>query len=150
MDDSYNRFGENKKSLSGKFKLFFKSACPQLLRDSVAGGDYFRNKVNAWLLALSLLANIANWVILAIFIRPTDNNIILHYNVYFGVDMMGSWKSVFVLPSVGLALFLINFFLSKYFYRNKEKVASYILLIALFMAQLSLLIATLSVIIINY
>jgi hypothetical protein len=126
-----------KRSLFAKFKLFFKN-------------DYFKNKSNDWLLILGIAANLVDWVILAVFIRPTANKIILHYNVYFGVDAMGNWKSVFILPAVGLILLLANFFLSLHFYRSKEQIASYILLTAALMSQLSLLIASLSVIIINY
>lgn len=128
---------EKRLSLTGKIKLFFKN-------------EYFTNKINIWLIVLTIIANTVNWGAILFFIRPTDHDIILHYNVYFGVDATGNWKSVFMLPAIGLALFVINFFLSIHLYSNKERVASYILLSAAFMAQLSLLIASLSVIIINY
>jgi hypothetical protein len=137
MEKEGNDNDLGRKSLMFRFKLFFKS-------------EYIKNKINFRLTLLSVVANLTNWAILAIFIKPTANKIILHYNVYFGVDAMGNWKSVFILPAIGLVLILINFFLSLYFYRNKEKVASYILLTAAFMAQISLLIASLSAIIINY
>ena len=137
MDGLYDKSGKDRKSLMGQFKLFFKN-------------EYFKNKTNDWLLILSIFANIVNWGILAVFIRPTANKIILHYNVYFGVDATGSWKAVFILPAIGVVLLLVNFFLSLHFYRNKEKVAGYILLVAALMIQFSLLIASLSVIIINY
>lgn len=125
------------KSLIDKFRLFFKK-------------DFFQNKIIPWLIVLNIVANLANWIMLAIFIRPVDGNIILHYNVYFGVDNMGNWKQVFLMPSIGLILFLINIFLANYFYKNKERIASYILLLSVFMAQLSLIIASISIIIINY
>ncbi|HPN96577.1 MAG TPA: hypothetical protein PLK35_02310 [Candidatus Moranbacteria bacterium] len=125
------------KSLKDKIKLFFKN-------------EYFQNKTNSWLLFLSLLADLINWAVLVIFLRTSTSNIILHYNVYFGVDMIGNWKQTLLLPAIGLVIFAINFLLSRYFYFNKEKVASYILLAATFMAQTSLLIAALGVIIINY
>lgn len=112
--------------------------------------EYFKSHIVRWLLLLIGVANLANWAALKIFIQPVDLPIILHYNVYFGVDMLGNWKNLFLLPAVGLFLFLINFFLSIYFYRRKERIASYLLLIATLMIQLSLLVASVSAIIINY
>lgn len=125
------------KSLTGKRKLFFKS-------------EYWRNRIAFWLLVSSLLANVVNWAILPIFVRPTVSTIILHYNVYFGVDAMGDWKWVFILPGIGFFLLIVNNFLAMYFYANKERIASYVLLIGALMVQLCLLIASISVIIINY
>jgi hypothetical protein len=112
--------------------------------------EFFQGQIVRWLLALCLVANLADWVILKIFIQPVDFPIILHYNVYFGVDMLGDWKQVFILPFLGLILFIINFLLSLYFYNQKERIASYILLMATLMIQLSLVVASTSVIIINY
>lgn len=112
--------------------------------------EYFRSQIVVWLLILSLAANLADWISLRLFIKPVDFPIILHYNVYFGVDMLGNWKQVFILPFLGLILFMINSYLSLYFYHQKERIASHILLMATLMLQLSLIIASISVIIINY
>lgn len=125
------------KSLVDKIRLFL-------------ARDFFRNRIVFWLLLLNLILNGASWVILAIFIQPIDLNIILHYNVYFGVDLMGSFRQVFFLPLVGLILWIINSFLAHYFYSQYERVASYILLTGAFMAQLCILVACASVIRINY
>ena len=112
--------------------------------------DFFKSKIVDWLLVLSLIVNIANWAVLLIFIRSVDSGIILHYNIYFGVDSIGDWRQVFVMPFIGLILFILNALLAYFFYAKKERIASYILLLATFMAQISLIIATTSVIIINY
>jgi hypothetical protein len=112
--------------------------------------DYFKSSIALWLIVLSLIFNLTDWIVLGIFIKPVDFPIILHYNVYFGVDMMGNYRLVFVLPLIGLAIFLVNFFLSLYFYRHKERIASYLLLMAALMVQLSLFVSILSVVIINY
>lgn len=125
------------KSLMVKFRLFFTQ-------------EYFKGNIVRWLLFLSVMSNLINWIILKIFIDPVDLPIILHYNVYFGVDMLGNWKSVFILPGIGLVLFFINALLSINFYQKKERIASYLLLIATLMIQLSLIVASASLIIINY
>lgn len=112
--------------------------------------EYFKSAIAIWLIILSLAVNLIEWIILKIFVRPVDFPIIIHYNVFFGVDMMGDYKLLFILPLIGFALFLINFFLSVYFYRHKERIASYLLLMTALMIQLSLFVSTLSAIIINY
>ncbi|MDP1619865.1 MAG: hypothetical protein Q8M12_02610 [bacterium] len=85
-----------------------------------------------------------------IWIQPVAFPIILHYNVYFGVDLVGGYRQVYILPLIGFILFLINSSLSIYFYGQKERIASYILLIAVLMIQLSLVVASTSIILINY
>lgn len=112
--------------------------------------DFFQNNIVRWLSGMSLVVNLAIWIGLKVFIKPVDLPIILHYNVYFGVDMLGNWTQVFILPVLGLILFLINFSLAIHFYEQKERIASHILLMATMMLQLSLLVAAISVIIINY
>ena len=127
----------NIKGLTNKLKSFF-------------AHEYFRNTIVVWLMILSMVVNVITWILLKIFIKPVDFPIILHYNVYFGVDMTGQYTNVFILPSIGIALFLVNLFLSLYFYQHKERIASYLLMITSLMIQLSLFVASLSIIIINY
>lgn len=112
--------------------------------------DYWQSRIVLWLLAASFMMNIINWLMLVIFVRPSVPTIILHYNVYFGVDVMGHRGWAYLLPAIGIFLLLINNFLASYFYSNKERIASYVLLITSLMIQLSLIIASISVIIINY
>lgn len=112
--------------------------------------DFFKSHIVLWLIVLSLIANLTDWSILGIWIKPVDFPIILHYNVYFGVDSVGDYRQAYLLPAIGLILFLINLVLALYFYKQKERIASYILLMAMLMIQLSLIIASVSVILINY
>lgn len=123
--------------LAKKFKSFFIQ-------------EYFRSVIVLWLLGLSLAVNVANWIILKIFIQPVDFPIILHYNVYFGVDVLDEWQKVYIMPLIGVFLFIVNILLGLYFYKQKERIASYVLAIANLMIQLSLLVASISIILINY
>lgn len=112
--------------------------------------EYFKSHIVIWLLILSLTSNLIDWLILKIWVKPVDFSIILHYNVYFGVDSIGDYKQVYLLPIIGLILFLVNLILSVFFYERKERIASYVLLMATLMIQLSLIVASVSVILINY
>lgn len=111
---------------------------------------FFKSPLVLWLLISNLAFNLAAWIVPLIFIRPIDKAIILHYNVYFGVDMTGNWQQVFFLPGIGFTILFLNSILALFFYYKKERIASYILLMAALMGQMSLLIATATVIMINY
>ena len=112
--------------------------------------EYFRNAIILWLLALSFLINLANVISLAVLVKPVDFPIILHYNVYFGVDVLDSWEKVYIVPLIGFFLFIVNTLLGLYFYNKKERIASHVLAIANLMIQLSLLVASVGIILINY
>lgn len=121
----------------------------RLFFDRLSGG-YTENPVVIWLFLVGAAINAANWGALSFFIKPVSENIILHYNVYFGVDLTGSHREAYFLPAAGLFILLFNFFLGAFFFKNRERVASYIFLMTALMANLSLFIAGLSIVIINY
>ncbi len=140
---------EEQKSLLGKPKLFF-----EWLKEKFFKSDqikkFLHNEIIDWLLLMGFLANFLNWILLVIFIHPVDVDIILHYNVYFGVDVIGKLKEVFLLPFIGLILLFINIGLAFYFNQQKKMIASYILLLVTLMIQINLIIASISIIIINH
>lgn len=70
-----------------------------------------------------LVSQLFMWGYGAFFIHPTTDQIFLHYNVVFGVDLIGEWWKVFAAPVGGLAIFLINFLLSWYCY-GQDKIMS--------------------------
>ena len=131
-----------------KPKLFLKWLKVKLFSNSFLK-DFLQNEIVDWLLLAGFLANLVDWILLAIFIRPVDVDIVLHYNIYFGVDVMGNWKRVFLLPIVGLILLFINNILAVYFYRRKKVIASYILLLTTLIIQINLIVASISLVIIN-
>jgi len=112
--------------------------------------EYFKNIIIIWLLILSLIANLANWIMLKLLVQSVNFPIILHYNVYFGVDLKGDYRQIFGIPLIGLFLFLVNFILAKHVYKKGERIACYLLLMATLMMQVNLIIYSLSIILINY
>lgn len=112
--------------------------------------EFFHNSLIQWILIGALFFDLVNWGVLGFFIRPVDFPIILHYNVYFGVDLIGSWWQVFFLPAAGTIILAINSLLAYFFYRQKERIASYLLLLAAFIVQIGISIAAAGIILINY
>ena len=113
-------------------------------------GGYFRNCFVLGLLGGGLALNLANWIVLWFFLRDSNQAIILHYNVYFGVDWTGDFQKTYLFPLSGLVLLLVNFFLALFCYLSKERIATHVLLMAGVILQLCLLVAVIGVIVINY
>ncbi|MEK7105195.1 MAG: hypothetical protein AAB865_00710 [Patescibacteria group bacterium] len=72
----------------------------------------------------------------------------LHYNVYFGVDLIGPWYKVFFLPLIGVILLLANrqFAIITW---EKEKMLSYFFAVATLVVELALTVAVVLVVLLN-
>jgi hypothetical protein len=112
--------------------------------------DFFRSGQVQWVLIGALILNLANWLALAYFIRPVDFPITLHYNVYFGVDIIGPWWQAYFLPGIGLVIMAVNTTLGYFFYQQKDRIIGHILLLATCIIQVAVSIAVASLIMINY
>lgn len=155
MEDNPEKINEEKKNLTKKFKFFFNRANifnkeADRNRNRIKLREFLKNKIIFWLSIFAFIVNAANWLVLMIFIQPVDLPLILHYNVYFGVDIMGNWREVFFSPAIGIVLFIINFLLAFYFYKSRERIISYLLMIGTLMIQCGMLIYSISLIVINY
>ncbi len=112
--------------------------------------EFFKNKLLLILFISSILINILNFLFLFYFIKKLNNLIILHYNVYLGVDLMGEGTQVFLIPAVGLFFALTNLVLAIYFFSKKERMLSHILSLTTFIIQLGISVASGSLILVNY
>lgn len=110
--------------------------------------DFWRNRLNLVYLLSSGFFNLIIWLLLGYYIQPSEYPIPLHYNIYFGIDLTGSYRSVFNLPIIGLLIILINAFLSIWLY-SKDRLISYILLLTALVVQIFVLIGAATVIYIN-
>lgn len=112
--------------------------------------EYFRSSLVQWVLIGSVTVNFADWLSVAFFIRPVDFPIILHYNVYFGVDIIGDWWQVYLMPLIGLLILLANAILGYLFYQRKERIVAHLLMLATFVIQLAISIAVAGLLLMNY
>ncbi len=139
MQDKNN--GKKSVASFGAFKENFKKFLAK---------EFFRNALIQWLEIFTLFFNMTGWLVLLYFIRKIDFPIVLHYNVYFGVDVIGSWWQAYFLPLVGLMIIAVNNLLAYYIYSKKERIACYILLLAAAGVQLGILISLTAVVLVNY
>ncbi len=114
--------------------------------------DIFRNRRFIIILVCSLLLNIAQWVLLYVFVpQPapgSDFGVILHYNFYFGVDLIGEWYKIFYIPASGLACIIGNTVLAVWIHK-REALLSLVLEFSALVMQVLLGISTALVIISN-
>ena len=57
---------------------------------------------------------------------PHQDNAVLHYNVYFGIDLLGPWSSILLIPASTLTLVVLNGVAAAYLWRS-DRVVSYFL-----------------------
>jgi hypothetical protein len=97
---------------------------------SVQGASFLENAfIKNFLIGAGFLL-VIGWGILIAFIRPRETPLILHYNVYFGVDLIGIWWQAYILQGIATLLLIVHVVLARAFYMRKDRFAAYILLLA--------------------
>ena len=99
-------------------------------------------------LSVSSLINIIQWVMIYIKIRPGNSNILLHYNIIYGTDLVDRGIYAYMIPGLALLFLLLNAGVSFFFYQ-KEKLSSYFLSMANLPVQLIFLVASIVIILAN-
>lgn len=117
---------------------------------SQGGVSFFRNAIIRTLLGGNLFAIVVSLAVLGYFVRPTENPVVLHYNVYFGVDLLGTWWQVYALPVAAVIAFSGHMLLARGFYRRSERIAAYLLLLGAGMFSSAVLVASAGIAFINY
>ncbi len=125
-----------KEKIKEKFKRFF-------------WHGYWTDPVMFFSLVLAVLANAGIWAVLYFTVESSDRPIILHYNIYFGVDFVGDWRNVYIMPALAFLIFLINLVLSRFFY-YKERFISYLFAVMALLIQLLMAVGVGSIILINF
>jgi len=99
-----------------------------------------------------LIVNLGNWLVVSLLYRSLGNELtVLHYNIDFGIDLIGHRGQLFLNPVLGLLLLLLNLSLLLFFVRHKHfKFVSYILWGTTALANTFLLLAELAVYLINF
>lgn len=111
------------------------------LNEVIASNKSFvTDPINQFGFGVSLALNIIHWLVLYFKLKPGMSNVLLHYNVVYGSDLIGPGLYVYLVPAAALILLIINWTVASSFYK-KEKLASYFLAFATIAIQLIFLIA---------
>lgn len=112
--------------------------------------QFFKNNLLVTIFGTSFFLAIFNFLFSFYFVGKLNNLVILHYNVYLGVDLMGEKNQIYLIPLVGFAFGGANLILAIYFFLKKERMLSHILSLATLIIQLGVSVASGSLILINY
>lgn len=99
-----------------------------------------------------LVLNIIAWFGAGFIDSKIDKKIIaLHYNVDFGINLIGEAKNIYVIPLVGLIIIIVNSILYISLLKNKDrKIISHILFASGIFISFLLLSAITSIYLINF
>jgi len=125
-----------------------------IFRNNLAGAW---NEVFSWSfsrcgVAVALGLNLLNWLASFFLYRSLGDELtVLHYNVDFGIDLIGHRIQLFINPALGLSLIILNLVMLLFFARQKHfKFVSYLLWSTAILANLFLLLGVLAVYLINF
>lgn len=117
---------------------------------SERGVSFLSNTIVRILISTNAVFVLASFAVLGFVIRPTSGLFVLHYNVYFGVEIQGVWWQAFMLPAAGILFLCGHLFLAKHFYGGHERIAAYLMLLGSCLIGIGILIASSSIAFINY
>ena len=106
------------------------------------------NKAVSAAVFCGLLINGAMWIIVSMNRISANIPIPLHYNAYYGVDYLGDYSKIFVMPAAGLVMILANVILG-FLITKRCKIASKLLFFIIPLVQILLLVAVISIILFN-
>ncbi|MCH7492530.1 hypothetical protein IID19_02955 [Patescibacteria group bacterium] len=91
------------------------------------------------LLVVGLLFNISAWIYLLINIKPQADLIFLHYNIYFGVDLIGDWYRIYQIPLIGIIIYFVNLYLSYILYKKGKVISRFLIGVTVFIQVIVLI-----------
>lgn len=112
---------------------------------------FIKNKLILISSFFTLIINIIIWLVIALKIGKPVEPIALHYNIYFGIDMIGYWYRMLILPLSGFLILFFNLIISYILFKknNKYLILGYFLNCASLFINLIFLISVIFLIIIN-
>lgn len=113
--------------------------------------DFFANHPLQWLYVVVIVLNASMWVLCVMFFPPSNDLIMLYYNVFLGVDVdrIGSWKIPYVIPGVTLFFILVESIFAWYFFHKQERLIAHLLIFSAIILQVAGLIAMVALVLVN-
>lgn len=105
-----------------------------------------------WYFLVILLLQIGAWLeALFIYHNLSGDLLVLHYNVDFGIDLVGDPRQIFLYPIIGLGILAFNTIVAATLYRQRDfRVFAHFLLAAALVSALFLNLVLLFIYLINF
>ncbi len=104
--------------------------------------NFWQEKIFLIFNSSTLILLIVSCLYILIGVKSKNNEVPLHYNLIFGVDSVGSWKRLFLIPAIGFIILIFNNFLAHFFYKFGWR---FIFIILISLSTLIQLILTLAI-----
>ena len=108
---------------------------------------FYKDRFSFYLINFSLIIILATWFLFLLKKVAKSPLSVLHYNIYFGFDVLGSWSKLFIPPLLVLFLTILNLFLAIYFW-TRHRAWSYFLLTLILLSNIVIFIFTFNIL--NY
>ena len=102
-----------------------------------------------WIWRAGMVIQVVLLGLVAFFIRPSADSFILRYNAFFGVDLLGTWWQVYLIPGINLIFFLGNLLLAAILAERRSYLPAVILAYGALFITLSEAIAMVAILSIN-
>lgn len=97
-----------------------------------------------------IFLNLLNWIFVYYINKIVSQDlVILHYNINFGANLLGSASQIYTIPFLGLVFILLNTVLAINI-RQPDKFINHLLFFTLILVNIFLLAATMSVYLVNF
>jgi len=107
---------------------------------------FFQETKIRFLMIASLILNIFIWFYIIFNFLGVKSFVPLHYNIFSGVDTIGSWQRLFIPVLFGFSVLIVNLILAFHFYSQQEKKIVFVLLGSCLGVQIILLLSILLII----
>lgn len=79
----------------------------QRLRDQIRV-IWLQDRWVVWLWSAGVVLNLIAYALFGIGITPGGDTVVLHYSVYFGIDLVGPWYQLYSVPLIGTFIWCLN------------------------------------------
>ena len=115
---------------------------------NIIKNKFWRDKFSMFVLLTNIFFNISIWIFLIFRLEPSEYPVPLHFNIYFGIDVIDQWSQAFLIPGIGLVVIFLNLILS-YLIFSKEKFVAHFLLSGSLFVQILLFLAGIGIVVIR-
>lgn len=131
------------------FYANFYSFCQEI---KAAGAALWRFKPSRFYLGVAVLLQAADWwQAIFIFKHLSGELLVLHYNIDFGIDLIGEPRRIFLYPLFGLGIFALNWIIAAALRRRQYfRLFAQLLLTAALLFSLFVSLALMFIYLINF
>ena len=119
-------------------------------REIRSARTFFQDREHWFLMGISGLLPLLSFGVLWYSIGNREATIVLHYNVYFGIDILGEWWQAYLIPFVGVGIWCLHVLLAVRFFSVGNRALCKITLATLFFLEGMIFVASIAVSLVNY